>query len=460
MPTSSHQVLSLLKARGISSASELASSLKVSQPTVSRLISQLPPSDIIRIGRGPATRYAARYPIRHYGSHWPLYELNPSGQAHHVGDLHALSNKAWHLELASDWPSLRSPDNSNFVYPDLPWFLEDLRPQGFLGRNFVSKYATQLGTPASPQLWTAEHILSLLLEFGSQLPGSFVLGDSMLNSIQSSIDYVSHFCGEGTRDKVYPALASTVLQGEWPGSSAAGEQPKFTTSIKDHSGSFRDVIVKFSGTIDSPAHQRRADLLVAECIASGILIQNDIPAAHSELIIAQDRYFLESTRFDRIGENGRRGLCSLHALDAAFYGELETPWTSAATRLQRDGWVTTSCADRLRLLWRFGMLIGNTDMHYGNISLFLTPKCPLELAPTYDMLPMLYAPNAEGGVTHPLFTFPRPSPQDEEEWSQAAIMAETLWVRVSEDERVSEEFKRIADDNAEIVKNFCESLLR
>jgi hypothetical protein len=49
-------------------------------------------------------------------------------------------------------------------------------------------------------------------------------------------------------------------------------------------------------------------------------------------------------------------------------------------------------------LWAFGQLIGNTDMHNGNLSFMSEENCPLELSPVYDMLPMTFAPTSGGGL--------------------------------------------------------------
>lgn len=38
------------------------------------------------------------------------------------------------------------------------------------------------------------------------------------------------------------------------------------------------------------------------------------------------------------------------------------------------------------------MLIANTDRHFGNVTLFDRYEGPFELAPAYDLLPMLFAP--------------------------------------------------------------------
>ena len=58
--------------------------------------------------------------------------------------------------------------------------------------------------------------------------------------------------------------------------------------------------------------------------------------------------------------------------------------------------------DQVRILWWYGKLIGNTDMHLGNVSFRFRPdprgRVQLNLAPAYDMLPMLYAPLSGGEI--------------------------------------------------------------
>ncbi len=47
--------------------------------------------------------------------------------------------------------------------------------------------------------------------------------------------------------------------------------------------------------------------------------------------------------------------------------------------------------------WAFGMLIGNTDMHHGNLSFIISLHGrPYALAPAYDILPMGFAPKVGG----------------------------------------------------------------
>lgn len=153
-----------------------------------------------------------------------------------------------------------------------------------------------------------------------------------------------------------------------------------------------------------------------------------------------------------MGPHGRRGLVSLEALDAAFFGSVDTPWTEAADRLLADGWLSQGDANRLALLWWFGTLIGNTDMHYGNISLFLDESYPLELAPTYDMVPMRYRPDLEGSfAADPIV--PAPPPQAGAMWVRAGELAARFWVSLARHGRVTPAFRTLATQNAQAVFN-------
>jgi hypothetical protein len=257
----------------------------------------------------------------------------------------------------------------------------------------------------------------------------------------------------------YPVRADATLAGEWPGSSAAGEQPKFTACVSDPGGGVRHVIVKFSGKEGRAEDRRWADLLLSEHAANAVLSEAGMPCATTEIHQSAGRCFLESTRFDRTGTHGRRGLISLEALDAAFFGAIDTPWTEAARRLSGDGWITASDADRLSVLWWFGTLIGNTDMHYGNISLFLEPVRPISLSPAYDMVPMLYRPDVEGRLTDASVVPPPPPPEALPAWSRAAALAERFWSRLSASGTVSDAFRHLAARNADMVADYKRKFL-
>ena len=439
--------------RGALTTKELAAALAVSQPTVSRLLTSFKGPRIHRMGGARSTRYALSRNIPALGSDWPIYEIDFEGKTHLIGNIHALEAKQWFFEQKVPWSTLRGEEFPYGLYPDFPWFLDDLRPRGFLGRAFALKYGKLLGLSADPRAWMADDVLSALLRYGRNLQGSFVIGEEMLSAVQESMLGNQDMLASASRTKAYPSMADAIIAGEWPGSSAAGEQPKFTACIKD-GRSIRHVIVKFNGDRGRPEDIRWADLLVAEQLASSILSDSGIAASKTQLIAAGGRHFLESARFDRVGAYGRKGLVSLAALDAAFLGYPDTPWTVAAEKLQRTGWLSSGDADRLSALWWFGTLIGNTDMHYGNISLYLERNRPISLAPSYDMLPMLYRPNIEGSLPDRPITPPPPPPESIKCWSRASALASTFWTSLSKSSDVSSAFRKIAKQNLDSISKY------
>jgi hypothetical protein len=175
--------------------------------------------------------------------------------------------------------------------------------------------------------WTDEHFLTYLTQRGSDAPGNLVIGMESLNRSLAGINSPPLV---SVHDRVtkYLALAISAMAGAPPGSSVNGEHPKFAACVAD--GERRThVIVKFSPRRSTPAGQRWADLLIAEYLAHRVLEEYGIVACRSRLLECDDRVFLECDRFDRIGADGRRGVVSLFALDAA--------------RHLRNAWPTSHC---------------------------------------------------------------------------------------------------------------------
>jgi len=438
--------------RGAATGPELRAALNISQPTLSRELSRM--KGIVRLGAARSTRYAMAREVPGMGSEFPLYWLDTEGRASRVGILHTLEMGQWYLAQDDPWEALRGSEFSQGLYPGLPWFLDDLRPQGFLGRNFARAFGPRLGFPPEPRDWTADQIVTALVRYGEEMPGAFVIGEAMLARVQAMAINSPDPVDELARESVYPELATMALTGERPGSSAAGEQPKFLIRVRRRSGLVEEVIVKFSGPRERAEESRWADLLVAESISAQVLSEHNIPAAATNLVEGGRRMFLESVRFDRAGEHGRRGVVSLWAVDGGFFGQPDTPWTAAANRLESDGWLRPEEAMRLTMLWWYGSLIANTDMHYGNVSLFLGRNLPLRLAPIYDMLPMLYRPGLQGSLPPRDFAPPPPPPEAMEPWQEAAEMAEETWSRFADTRLISEEFREIARANRQTVARY------
>jgi HipA-like C-terminal domain len=426
----SKQHLSLLRTALLTnsslSARQLRTPLALSQPSLSRLLGKFGP-ELAIIGRGPRTRYGLLRNVRGLGTHWPIYRISEQGEADQLGELHALNQGAFWLNGGSsiDWLTAEFQDG---VFPDFPWFLSDLRPQGFLGRALARKVAPIFMCDADPRTWSADLCLHALLAFGSDLSGDLVLGAAALEAAQNFVPQVQ------TSD-AFPALAERALSGELIGSSAAGEQPKFSCWLRNAAGEIGAYQIKFSPPMTTDAGRRWGDLLVAEAIADRLL------GGTGDTIEVGNRRFLVSPRFDRFGTHGRRGLVSIGAVDTAYFGGLDD-WVSCASRFEQAGWLSHADAETLRLRYFFGRAIGNTDMHFGNASLIFSTELPMVLAPSYDMLPMIYAPLANGEVLKRTFTPPVLS--NDPLQRKAYVLAKQFWALVAQDSRISTVFAQIA----------------
>lgn len=142
--------------------------------------------------------------------------------------------------------------------------------------------------------------------------------------------------------------------------------------------------------------------------------------------------FLEVPRFDRVGPLGRLGVFSLRALDAEFVGDVSAPWPSLVSRLAADGHVHADTVTEAARLWAFGTLIGNTDMHAGNLSFISHHSRPYQLAPAYDVLPMGFAPRSGGAVIDTLPPASLSAAVAGETWREALHLAERFWAAISD----------------------------
>jgi hypothetical protein len=430
-------------------AAELADRLDVSQPTISRGLNRLA-GKVVRIGLGRASRYSLARPINRLGSRWPLYRINAEGRPEHLGDLFSIMAGHWYLHSPEPRQALMQNEFREGVYPDLPWFLEDLKPQGFLGRAFVQAHAEELDVPAELTAWNSDHVLAALLRHGDNLPGDLVVGDDALESALHEL--VNPLCiAPDERPDKYPRMAASALRGQSVGSSAGGEQPKFTVQLREEDGTFRAAIVKFSEPQNTPSAIRWADLLQCEHLAGTVLSENGVRAAQTHVLDSEGRRFLQSTRFDRTPSLGRRGYVSLRALDAAHIGKARAPWPEMAEILLGSGWIDADTAHELTVAGLFGDLIGNNDMHFGNVAFELTDNQPLGLVPFFDMLPMLYAPGNTGALVDRNFEPRPPLPRHMAAWRFAAQMASSFWQRVASDPWISPSFVEIARANGRTV---------
>ena len=454
MTFSSDQLRVAMRALGPSSASGLARHLGISTPTVTAALARLG-DEVLSTGRGRASRYALRREVGRSGSRWPLFRIAPDGRPERLGMLHALhgDRQCWYLQADRPLPLYMHGDFASGYYDDLPWFLMVLRPQGYLGRLFVRKYAQKFNAPNDPSRWQADDILVALLHSAASSSGNIVLGEKSLEAeLQfTKIIIMSIPMTWSDYHNLYPKFAEDFDRSGPPGSSAAGEQPKFFTSslIGIDQGKLENFIVKFVHIDpDNAATRRWGNLLLCEEQALHLLDEHNIASARTEILDVDDWRFLQSNRFDRTPQGGRIGIVPLDALDAAYGGGVGKPWLPAVTELHRQGFIHTDDLERIHLLDAFGQLIGNTDMHGGNLSFFTDLDTHVvRLAPIYDMLPMHYRPNEGGSVRDEPFNLPVPDLAAPEIWSRATMMAIEFWRRTGEDIRIDENFRKLCIDN-------------
>jgi hypothetical protein len=395
--------------KGVLQAGDLRDRLGVSAATLMRAVRRMGP-DVVRIGRGRATRYGLRQSWPNLdASRFPLFRVAETGTAHSAGELITL------VARQTVWTP------ADTVSAGLPIELADARPSGFLGRHFAANHA-DLRLPVRLTDWSDHHTLIAMSRRGEDLTGNLIVGDESFARWQT-------LPGVARTRRDYPELAEATIAGCPPGSSAGGERPKFGVLVD---GWHR--LVKFAarGGRGDVVAQRWCALLVLEALALDVLASRGISAARTHIVESSSHLFLESERFDRVGVRGRVAVVSL----AAVHHDAADSWARAAVVLKNTGRLAEEDACRLRWLDAFGAFIANTDRHQHNI-VFFPGGSTLRLAPAFDQVPMLFAPSADGGVPSRSYPVPRATADTLDVWDDARLAAREFWERASDDGRVS-----------------------
>ena len=416
--------------QGAASSKDIQAATGLSQAAVSRQLRRMERSIVtIRSGRTP--KYVMTKNAFGGSDRLPLAMVDPHGNTVRVAYIRPLVTGGFYVEPLAGASPLLLGENRYGMYADLPYFLYDIGPQGFIGRQIAKEINAQFPEfPPDPKLWTTDHIGRYLVSNGDDLPGNFKFGEQALLRVRRKPEAVD--------DSEYPRIADKVMEGEVPESSAGGEQPKFTTFSKK---SRSHVIVKFSSSDDNPISRRWRDVLITEYHAIETLHRQNFPAAETRLFKVENRFFLESQRFDRSGEYGRMSMISLASIDAEFVGK-GASWPVVLDKLMGIGLVAAEHVFDAEFIWCFGKLINNTDMHLGNLS-FSIDGDVFRLLPVYDMCSMGFAPKS-GGEVSPYSFIPK-HPQrinlSDRAYEMVLNAAIDFWESVARDDRISDELK-------------------
>jgi hypothetical protein len=377
------QVASLLARGEPMTAAELRAATGKSQPSISLAIQALG-DRVCKIGAARSTRYALGQDILGLSQQQAIYWEDPSGETRLFGTLDFIRGQRVCAKLTDGSTFLSQPDA-------LPWFLTPLRPQGFLGRQLTR---LRPDFPADPDDWALDQVLFMAVSHIRESVGAIFLGQPEGRIVEEVAQ------DRPARLRDYEARVGAVQQSLPAGSSAGGEQPKFTAEFAEHQ-IWQHVIVKFSPPHGTPFGDRWDALLQLEALALSVLQSHDLAVAKATALHGQQRTYLESIRFDRIGIEGKRHVVAIAALHDEFTPGTKQHWVHTAQGLHAKKLITKEELRTIATIHAFGHYIGNTDMHFGNLSFFVDDviKPKIRLAPVYDMLPMMWRPDPHAGLT-------------------------------------------------------------
>lgn len=427
-------ILGTLNARGLASSKELQAAIGKSQATVSRLLAELS-SQVLVLGQGRTRRYGLAKTIRGLPAQQPLYWVDENGRFERSGLLSLLSGDVLHVELAGQTWTTKAA---------LPWVLEPLRAQGFLGR-LLARRLQATGVELDPERWSVESALFAALHT-HDAPGAIVLGEPQ-DSMHGAPAHVLPDPSDDTAalaaalDQLSLDVAKTLPAG----SSAGGEQPKLLARYANGT----HVLVKFTPPRGTPFGERWHDLLHTEALALETLRLHGVATATTALICSPTRTYLVSQRFDRIGDSGRRHAVAIGAVHAGFVADAYQSWASTCAQLAAQQQFDKGDEALVETVQHFGRLIGNTDMHSGNLSLHVDKaklaRPRFKLAPIYDMLSMRWRPDLMSGAAE----YSAFEPNALSLQSSACGMAHSFWRALADCRDVSNDLRRVAHIMAE-----------
>ena len=391
-------------------------------------------SRVIRIKNGVSPKYALTTPGFGVSDYINIWEIDNFGKPVCIAGLRPLAAGGFFVKEDQNMPKVFLGEAQNGLYDDLPFFLRDMAPKGFLGKIIAESLANiDSSFPRHLSDWKNEHIGRYLLANTDTSIGNLKFGNNATLNLRPNITKHSR--------TDYAGLADGIIGNEVILSSAGGEQQKFTTFCEE---AHAHVMVKFSPKGDDKNARRWKDILISEYHAGKVINETGfVTAAETDIFVDNDRLFLESIRFDRSGEQGRRSMLSLSMIDSEFIG-LGQSWMDSSFQLNKDGLISGQDYINIEFLALFAKLIHNTDTHLGNIS-FETHRDGFALLPIYDMCSMGFAPKSNGEVLPYQFARPKELKARKVDINLVFEAAKTFWFQLREDSRISGEFRVFID---------------
>jgi len=426
------QLTAELAKRGPLSSADIQAHFGASQPTVSRLLGTME-DELVSIGKARSTVYALAEPIGRFAAQQSIWRMDAGGLPHRIGTLTFLARSLIHIEGPGVQMVFEPTSEAR-----LPWFLSGLQAQGFLGRLLAQRLSRE-DIGSNPDQWSIQSTLVAALHT-HDAPGALLLGTHAMRGDAPIIPVRNG-------GSALNGIASDITKTLPAGSCAGGEQPKFL-ALGEGGESY---VVKFSPPRGTPFGERWNDLLCAEETSARLLQDCGIAAAPTRIVQTDTRTYLLSQRFDRTNNGGRKHVVSIGAAHSGFVKGPFRHWAETSEALGKTNALPDSDVKSAHDLRQFGNLIGNTDMHFGNLSLYCGGESlqdvlagKFSLAPIYDMLPMRWRPDANlGPVDYQPFAL-------DTTFADANIRraARAFWASAAKDTRTSTAFQTVASTMA------------
>ena len=123
----------------------------------------------------------------------PIFCVNDEGQVQALGTFVPVRPEGF-VMVQADGAALHSDG--------LPWWLFDMRPQGYLGRANASAHAAGLGLPPNPEHWRDADVVRALLAHGYDAIGNLLIGERARDSFTGKAQHVGSLATYGQASRL------------------------------------------------------------------------------------------------------------------------------------------------------------------------------------------------------------------------------------------------------------------
>lgn len=180
--------------RGPATSKEIQAETGLNQTAVSRQVRGMSDA-VVTLPNTRPPKYALTRNAFGGNNKLPLAMVDAHGNTVLAAYIRPLAPGGFLVEPETGMPQVLLGADGSGLYEDLPYFLNDLGPQGFLGRQIAADLASQSADfPPDPRHWNTNHIGRYLISNGDDLPGNFKFGEQALSRVRKE---ASHHYGSG-----------------------------------------------------------------------------------------------------------------------------------------------------------------------------------------------------------------------------------------------------------------------